>query len=86
MNVEEIKRQIDSKKALIKKLEKEIQELEKNLYGEKDNENLKNLSLDEKVSIFMDYFKGRDDVYPYLSINKDNKYYQLACKNEWVMK
>lgn len=86
MNVEEIKRQIDSKKTLIKKLEKEIQELEKNLYGEKDNENLKNLSLDEKVSIFMDYFKGRDDVYPYLSINKDNKYYQPACKNEWVMK
>ena len=84
MNVEEIKRQIDSKKALIKKLEKEIQELEKNLYGEKDNENLKNLSLDEKVSIFMDYFKGRDDVYPYLSINKDNKYYQPACKNEWL--
>ena len=33
MNVEEIKRQIDSKKTLIKKLEKEIQELEKNIYG-----------------------------------------------------
>ena len=31
----------------------------------------------------MDYFKGRDDVYPCLSINKDNKYYQPACKNEW---
>ena len=83
MNVEEIKRQIDSKKSLIKKLENEIQELEKHLDEEKENENLKTLSFDEKVSIFMDYFKGRDDVYPYLSINKDNKYYQPACKNEW---
>lgn len=83
MNVEEIRRQIDSKKALIKKLEHEIQELENHLDEEKENENLKNLSLDEKVSIFMDYFKGRLDVYPYLSINKDNKYYQPACKNEW---
>ena len=86
MSVEDIKRQIYSKRALIKKLENEIQALEKHLDEEKENENLKNLSLDEKVSIFMDYFKGRDDVYPYLSINKDNKYYQLACKNEWVMK
>ena len=83
MSVEDIKRQIYSKRALIKKLENEIQELEKHLDEEKENENLKNLSLDEKVSIFMDYFKGRSDVYPYLSINKDNKYYQPACKNEW---
>ena len=83
MNVEEIKKLIDSKKSLIKKLENEIRELEKCLVEEKDNENLKTLSLDEKVFIFMDYFKGRDDVYPYLSISKDNKYYQPACKNEW---
>ena len=53
MNVEEIKSQIDSKKSLIKKLENEIQELEKHFDEEKENENLKNLSLDEKVSIFM---------------------------------
>ena len=53
MNVEEIKSQIDSKKSLIKKLENEIQELEKYFDEEKDNENLKTLSLDEKVSIFM---------------------------------
>ena len=48
-----------------------------------DNENIKKISLDEKVSVFMDYFKCRDDVYSCLSINKDNKYYQPACKNEW---
>lgn len=53
MNVEDIKRQIYSKRALIKKLENEIQELEKHLDEEKEKENLKNLSLDEKISIFM---------------------------------
>ena len=34
----------------------------------------------------MDYFKGRDDVYPYLSIDKydsSKKYYIPACINEW---
>ena len=32
------------------------------------------------------YFKGRDDVYPYLSVNKNDssiKYYIPACVNEW---
>lgn len=34
----------------------------------------------------MNYFKGRNDVYPYLSIDKNNpniKYYIPACTNEW---
>lgn len=40
----------------------------------------------EKVEIFSNYFKGRDDVYPYLSLDKNDpnkKYYIPACVNEW---
>ena len=36
----------------------------------------------------MSYFKGRDDVYPYLSIDKNNpniKYYIPKCANEWKL-
>lgn len=31
----------------------------------------------------MNYFKERDDVYPYLSIDKNNLYYIPAYTNEW---
>ena len=43
-------------------------------------------SREDSVKIFMNYFKGRNDVYPYLSIDKNNpniKYYIPACANEW---
>ena len=43
------------------------------------------ISKEEKIKIFMDYFKGRDDAYPYLSIDKNNpniKYYIPACVNK----
>ena len=53
----------------------------------KEEENIKSqLSLEQRVEIYMSYFRGRDDVYPYLSINKNNpniKYYIPACVNEW---
>ena len=43
-------------------------------------------SREDSVKIFMNCFKGRNDVYPYLSIDKNNpniKYYIPACANEW---
>ena len=72
MNKEEINKLIINKENELKEINiryrKEIDELKSQLL--KTNNNLTTLSLDEKIDIFMDYFKGRDDVYPYLSIDK----------------
>ena len=88
MNKEEINKLIIKKENELKEINiryrKEIDELKSQLL--KTNNNLTTLSLDEKIDIFMDYFKGRDDVYPYLSIDKydsSKKYYIPACINEW---
>ena len=71
MNKEEINKLIIKKENELKEINiryrKEIDELKSQLL--KTNNNLTTLSLDEKIDIFMDYFKGRDDVYPYLSID-----------------
>lgn len=86
MNKEEIINLISSKKEQVNKLLQEIVELEKKLNNIDNNELTKVLSIEEKVTIFSEYFKGRDDVYPYLSIDKYNpnkKYYIPACINEW---
>lgn len=96
MSEKEILEQISLKELEIKKLQSEIEELKNELVllREKDNQQFSEikkeeqqlLSREEKVKIFMSYFKGRDDVYPYLSINKNNpniKYYTPACINEW---
>ena len=85
MNIQEIQNQINKKKIQIKQLLNEVSELEKILKKEKDDKS-KQLSINDKIDIFMDYFKGRDDVYPYLSIDKydsSKKYYIPACVNEW---
>lgn len=44
------------------------------------------LTEEEKVSLFMNYFRGRDDVYARLWINNrtGKRGYSPACKNEWV--
>ena len=50
------------------------------------NNSLVEMTIEEKVKLYGDYFKGRDDVYPYLSVNKNDssiKYYIPACVNEW---
>ena len=86
MNKEEIINLISNKKEQVNKLLQEIVELEKKLNNIDNNELTKVLSIEEKVTIFSEYFKGRDDVYPYLSIDKYNpnkKYYIPACINEW---
>lgn len=85
MNKEEISKLIHIKEEEIKKIQKEIIELKKK-YNDLNIVN-SNLSIDEKVKIFMNYFRGRCDVYPYLSIDSSNpnkKYYIPKCKNEWV--
>ncbi len=81
MTNEEVINLIKQKKEQVENLLKEISVLENKC----NYNNLKQFTTLEKVNIFMNYFKGRDDVYPYLSINKDTnkKYYIPSCMNEW---
>ena len=85
MNNNEIELLIKEKELQISKLYEQIAELKQQLT--KEEQNIKSqLSLEQRVEIYMSYFRGRDDVYPYLSINKNNpniKYYIPACVNEW---
>lgn len=60
---------INQKTLEAKKLINEINDLKK-LLNNYDNQSKINLTNEEKVNIFMDYFKGRDSIYPYLSIDK----------------
>lgn len=70
------------------RLQEEIDSLKKQLeiYDNNQSKTVNILSKEEKMKIFMNYFKGRNDTYPYLSIDKNNpnkKYYIPACINEW---
>ena len=86
MNRDEIINKIEEKEIAINNIKNELNKLKAMLNVLDSKEEVSSLSREEKVKIFMSYFKGRDDVYPYLSINKDNpniKYYIPACLNEW---
>ncbi len=85
MTSEDISNLIKEKEEQIKKLQYEINVLKQKLINDSNKEK-STFTLEQKLEIFMDYFKGRDDVYPYLSINNNNpnvKYYIPACVNEW---
>ena len=87
MNNKIITNLINEKENEIKKLQEEIEILKKKLdVSDETKEPTVKFSKEEKVKLFMNYFKGRDDTYPYLSIDKNNpnkKYYIPACANEW---
>ena len=86
MNNIEILKLIKVKELEIKKLQLEIDELKKQFNEITTNTSEDISSREDSVKIFMNYFKGRNDVYPYLSIDKNNpniKYYIPACANEW---
>ena len=86
MNNSEILKLIKVKELEIKKLQLEIDELKKQFNEITTNSSEDISSREDSVKIFMNYFKGRNDVYPYLSIDKNNpniKYYIPACANEW---
>ena len=85
MNNEELIELIRQKESEIKKLSNEVQLLKTKLKNEENN-SIVEMTIEEKVKLYGDYFKGRDDVYPYLSVNKNDssiKYYIPACVNEW---
>lgn len=84
MTKEDILMLIRKKELEIKKIQEEIVYLN-NKYRELDKPKC-NYTKEEQIEIFMNYFKGRDNVYPYLSIDKQDpnkKYYIPKCKNEW---
>ena len=86
MNNSEILKLIKVKELEIKKLQLEIDKLKKQFNEITTNSSEDISSREDSVKIFMNYFKGRNDVYPYLSIDKNNpniKYYIPACTNEW---
>ena len=88
MTKESIINLINEKENELRRLQEEINSLNKQLeiYDNSTSEPVGILSKEEKIKVFMDYFKGRDDTYQYLSIDKNNpnkKYYIPACINEW---
>ena len=90
MNKEEIENLIREKeqelKTITKRITDEINALKLELQKYCDEEQNINYSREERAEIFASYFRGRDDVYPYLSIDKKDsskKYYIPACMNEW---
>ncbi len=85
MQRNEIIEAINKKTIEAKKLINEINEL-KMILNNLNNQIKTSFTNEDKVNIFMNYFKGRDDVYPYLSIDKNDpskKYYIPKCANEW---
>lgn len=83
MSNKEILDLITSKENEIKKLQEEVRILK--LKANEYSDEIKTFSNEDKIKIFMDYFKGREDTYPYLSIDKNNptkKYYIPVCNNE----
>lgn len=86
MNKIEIATQITNNENEIRKLEEEIIFLRNQLNSKEQDKKELRISKEDQVEIFMSYFKGRDDVFSYLSIDKKNpskKYYIPACYNEW---
>ena len=78
MNSQDIIKQIYIKNNEINKLQNEVINLKSQINYTND------LSNDEKTKIFMNYFKGRTDIYPSFYLNKNNeKRYQPKCKNIW---
>lgn len=85
MNTDELIRLIKEKEFELKKLSTEIYFLKSELQKKNSNQTLV-MNMDEKIKLYASLFRGRDDVYPYLSVNKKDpskKYYIPACTNEW---
>ncbi len=81
MAEQDIRNLISEKEKQIKKLNFEIEELKQKL-SELNCQSIA-LSVQDKINIFADYFKGRNDVYPHL-YEKNNKInYTPTCSNFW---
>ena len=74
---------------IIENLKKENKDLKEQLHGkvekEETEQELKNISSDEKVKIFMEVFNGRNDLYAkrWVSNKTGKSGYSPVCKNEF---
>ena len=74
---------------IIKKLEKEVEDLNRKLYGTMEEQQVtevtKEISNEEKIKIFRNVFKGRTDLYAKKWVSKKNGQsgYSPVCKNEF---
>lgn len=80
---------IDNQIALLQKLKSQCQDKLNTLATRSTGKTAQSFSdciNYNKVSIFQDHFRGRDNVYAHLWINQRShkKGYSPACKNEWV--
>ena len=84
MNYDDILDLINKKEEEVQILKKEILDLKKQL-DSLDIDGKINFTQEDKVKIVMDYFRGRDDVFAFRLINKNNgsSYYMPACLNAW---
>ena len=64
MEREKLIKLIEQKELELKKLSNEISVLKMEL---QNNSQIVEMTIDDKLKIYADYFKGRDDIYPYLS-------------------
>lgn len=86
MNKSEILNQIKTKEQELIKIQQEIDKLKKQYQSPQLINYEITTTREENIKIIMNYFKGRTDTYPYISIDKNNpkiKYYIPACANEW---
>lgn len=74
--------QIKKNEQEIKRLQAEITEYKK-ISNEINSEINKTYTKEEKIKIFMDYFKGREDLYAIQRIQNDKVFYNLTCANFW---
>ena len=84
MNYDDILNLINKKEEEVKILHEEILDLKKQL-GSLKIDNKVNFTKEDKIKIVMDYFRGRNDVFAFRLINKNNgsSYYMPACINAW---
>src|SRR3989338_7538095 len=81
-------KQIDEQIALLTNLKSQsLQKLQGLEYSSRQKiEQPKQMQSDDQVALFLNYFRGRDDVYAKLWVNNrtGKRGYSQACKNEWV--
>ena len=75
---EELKKLINENEIKILELQKENEILKQKITNQK-----KALTIQDKINIFADYFKGRTDVYPHMYLKNGQVSYAPTCNNFW---
>ncbi len=81
MTIEELNKLINENELKITELQKENEILKEKIANINNLNN--NLTIDAKINIFADYFRGRTDVYPHANIKDGKISYYPTCYNFW---